>query len=625
MVWHIHFLAKCNRSCRTLAGIALIFLGCAGCETIQEAFSDDTNQDQKPRQIDATNVADPVDYNLDIDTDSDDALRGLLEDVSVLRSRMDRPPASLASLDARIDEDLGRFQEVLRSKGYYDAQVSKTIDVNVDPVAVTIDIRTGPIFKLTAFEIVYDPSQAIGDIPRRPSDLELEIGQAAAATPLVDAERMLLKRLGENGYPHAEITEKRYIADRDKQAVSATLKLRTGPLTKFGELRITGLEAVEEDYIQRIADWEPGTLYDSREVSRVRSALVNTQLFSSVSLQRADVTSANPAQPVEFVVEEGPPRTVGVGATFASDEEGFGGAAFWEHRNLFGRGERLRISASGSEIRQEVEFNARKPHLFRLDQALIAEAALLRETSDAFDELTASGFLGIQRVIPDHWTVSVGPTMFLSQVEQQSETDDFLLAGMRGSVVYDNRDDALDPTKGIRASVTATPYISLAFTETQFLSTQGTLAGYMPVADDDRVVLAARTRVGSIVGDNRFEVPANLRFYAGGGGSVRGYEFRTIGPLDSDDDPEGALSVVEINTEARIKIVDQFGIVAFLDGGQGFEDELPQFEDEFLWAAGFGLRYYSDFGPFRFDMGFPLNPRDRDDFFQFYVSVGQAF
>jgi translocation and assembly module TamA len=170
------------------------------------------------------------------------------------------------------------------------------------------------------------------------------------------------------------------------------------------------------------------------------------------------------------------------------------------------------------------------------------------------------------------------------------------------------------------------PYTSMALTSTQFAIAEASLAGYQGVFEKDRVVLAARTRVGSIFGASQFKVPASQRFYAGGGSSVRGYKYQSVGPLDSKNDPIGGRSLVEVNAEARIKIIDQFGVVPFVDGGQVYDQVYPELASTDLqWAAGLGLRYYSAVGPVRFDIAFPVNPRSIDDPYQFYISIGQAF
>ena len=87
----------------------------------------------------------------------------------------------------------------------------------------------------------------------------------------------------------------------------------------------------------------------------------------------------------------------------------------------------------------------------------------------------------------------------------------------------------------------------------------------------------------------------------------------------------GGRSVVESSVELRLRMTDKFGLVSFLDGGQVFPGSQLQWEDDFFWGAGLGLRYFTDFAPIRLDVAFPLNKRDQDDIFQVYVGIGQAF
>ena len=144
--------------------------------------------------------------------------------------------------------------------------------------------------------------------------------------------------------------------------------------------------------------------------------------------------------------------------------------------------------------------------------------------------------------------------------------------------------------------------------------------------EDERFILAGRTRIGTTVGADSESLPANRRFYAGGGGSIRGYAYQLVGPLDDDEDPFGGTSLVEFGAEVRVRVTDTIGVVPFIDGGMVYDDPWPDADQELLWAAGLGLRYFTGFGPLRLDVAFPLNRRDGvDDAFQFYISFGQAF
>ncbi|MCU0894555.1 MAG: BamA/TamA family outer membrane protein, partial [Rhodospirillales bacterium] len=139
-------------------------------------------------------------------------------------------------------------------------------------------------------------------------------------------------------------------------------------------------------------------------------------------------------------------------------------------------------------------------------------------------------------------------------------------------------------------------------------------------------VLAGRLRAGSIAGQPRDDVPANKRFYAGGGDSIRGYKFQEVGPIDDDNDPLGGRSLFETSLELRTRVWGNLGVVSFVEGGNVFEAEYPDFADPLRWAAGGGLRYFTPIGPVRLDIAFPLNRReDIDDPFQFYIALGEAF
>ena len=131
---------------------------------------------------------------------------------------------------------------------------------------------------------------------------------------------------------------------------------------------------------------------------------------------------------------------------------------------------------------------------------------------------------------------------------------------------------------------------------------------------------------GSISGASLKDIPANILFFAGGGGSVRGYPYRTLGPLGPFDLPIGGRSLLEASVEARIKVTDTIGVVPFFDAGTAFAGSLPNFNERIFKAAGIGLRYYTGIGPIRVDLAFPLDRiKGNQPPVALYVSLGQAF
>jgi translocation and assembly module TamA len=611
-----------------VAGLVLILL--PGCDTINRTLFGEEDGSKSELGVVEAPVTNPVAYEVRFEGDLPGPTRGLIEQSSALMTQKDRPPASYAALSKRVDDDIGRFKDVLASEGYYEPDVEATIDAEVEPAQVVVSIDPGPLFHLQAVDIRYQPAEPVTAVPRTAADLGLGIGEAAAGAPLVEAERRLVRQLDENGYPNARIVGRQYLANRETKTVAATWTVDTGPLARFGELRVDGLRAVDPEYVYRIAAWKPGTLYDIREIERVRTTLSKTRLFATITPPpREDVPVEDGIVPVTFEVSEGPPRSVGIGLYYSTDEQGPAGSLSWEHRNLFGSAETLRIRIEGSQIRQWAEADLRKPAFLELDQTALANLRVERNDTDAYRGTTAGGFAGLERRFLDHWSITAGPAFVYANIEQSAGGgggEQFLLGGARTRLAYDSRDDKLNPTKGLNGSLGVSPFTSMALTSTQYVITEAALAGYQSAFENDRVVFAGRGRIGSIYGASRSQVPASQRFYAGGGGSVRGYKFQSIGPLDSNNDPLGGRSLVEVSAEARIRIIGPFGIVPFVDGGQVYEEIYPRLSSEDLqWAAGLGLRYYSPVGPIRFDVATPLNPRGIDDPFQFYISIGQAF
>jgi len=107
--------------------------------------------------------------------------------------------------------------------------------------------------------------------------------------------------------------------------------------------------------------------------------------------------------------------------------------------------------------------------------------------------------------------------------------------------------------------------------------------------------------------------------------AARGYGFQLAGELDDDNEPTGGRSLLEFAGELRGQITDTIGAAIFADSGAAFGSSVPDFEEPLRIGVGGGLRYFSPIGPIRFDVGVPLDRRDSDDAFQFYISIGQAF
>ncbi|MDB5738128.1 MAG: hypothetical protein JWO65_1796, partial [Sphingomonas bacterium] len=154
-----------------------------------------------------------------------------------------------------------------------------------------------------------------------------------------------------------------------------------------------------------------------------------------------------------------------------------------------------------------------------------------------------------------------------------------------------------------------------------YLRTQLDGSAYYPVGD--KLVIAGRGRVGTTVGIARFDLAPSRRYYAGGGGSVRGFGYQQLGPKDVQNNPIGGLSSTELAFEARYRF-GNFGIVPFFDAGRVGQTAMPSISG-MRYGAGIGGRYYTNFGPMRLDVATPINRQPGESKIALYISIGQAF
>ncbi len=565
-------------------------------------------------------------YTVSIEGDLPPELRSALEANSQLLLLKSEPPSSRAALRRRVAGDLDVLRSVLRAEGYYGGTVAAVTDEEAEPAAVRLSVSPGPLYRVRSFDISYAGDRAdaealptlagaFGFVPDMP-------GRSADIVAVGDA---LLESLAQTGRPQAVVADRRAVVDHDATAITVRLQVDPGPAARFGPLLIAGLTDVEEDYVRQILDWPEGETYDKRELDKARRTLAATNLFRSVHIAPAATVTPDGTLPVSAELTESKHRTIAAGINF-STAEGFGGELSWEHRNLAGRQERLRLSAEASEFRQEGIADFRKPQFLQRDLTLRLNLTARFQQTDAYDEQTASTIVGLEKRFREFWTAGASVSMEYSRIDEDGIESTYALIGVPLTASRDDIDNLLDPRRGTRLQIAVTPYFATIENDVSFTVFELTGSAYHGIGKERRLVPALRTRFGSIAGADTLDIPITKRFFSGGGGSVRGYEFQKVGPLASDGDPIGGRSVLEAGFELRWQATEKIGLVPFVEGGNVYDEPTPDFSEDLLWAAGLGFRYFTIAGPIRLDVAFPVNKRDGiDDDYQFYVSLGQAF
>jgi translocation and assembly module TamA len=551
----------------------------------------------------------------------------LLQSVSdALALAKTNPPATLGLLRRRIDRDVGQFLKVLKSEGHYGGRVTGDINTKTDPVHVTFQVDPGPAYPLKSVDIqTTQEGAATKEKPPDLAELGLTLGQAARGRTILNAEEKLLRHFKKRGFAFTRLTDRRVEVNHREKSVAVTYQLELGQPARFGNTEIKGLQSIDEAFLRSKIPWKKGDQFNIKLLEDAQTQMIATGLFSTVKVSQGETLQEERFLPVNIAVTERKHRSISAGVSYRTDE-GAGANISWEHRNLLGRGERLKLDTAVSGISLSIEGTFFKPQFLRNDQTLRLNLRFADENTDAFDSRNISSAVLVDRKLTKEITVGAGLAHKFSIVEQIGETERFSLLSLPLHFDWDSSDKLLDPTRGGRLILQLAPYQDIEETDLNFLKSRITATHYIRLLASPSVVLAGRASLGTINGAALLRLPADERFYAGGGGSIRGYAYQSVGPLDEDDDPIGGRSVLELSAELRFKLTDRLGMVTFLDGGSAFATTVPGSSKDLHWAAGLGFRYFTPIGPLRLDVGFPLDRRkDIDDAFQIYVSIGQAF
>jgi translocation and assembly module TamA len=586
-------------------------------------------------------VVDPLRYTLTFDAGTaDPELKEAIEDASGMLADEERPVSGSLGLLAKARSEREQIVAALYAAARYDGVVVVSIagtpldEIPLDatfgagPVPVSVRVTPGAVFTFGEVAVGGDSGGLA------PASFGLLPGAEARSGVILEAERAMVRVLKDEGRPLARVVSREVVADHDTDTLDVSLTLAAGPIAPYGQTTVAGTETVDNGFTAYMAGLEPGRIYSPEELEDARRRLNALEVFNSVTIKEAEALDASGAIPIEVAVSERKHRYFGVGATISSTDGG-GIEGYWGHRNLFGRAEKLRIEGSISRIGKTWD-----PKLFNYNAGILFEKPGVMgpasrftsslhgnyENPDAYNKFSIDGRAGVAYDLDRRQSVSAE-----ARLEWSRQTDSVspivprrhLLASIPLQYVFDGRDDRLDPTKGVRLLAAAEPTYDI-FSGAFFVKARGEASAYQSFDADGRVVLAGRLAAGSILGAPLAAVPADRRFYAGGGGSVRGYGFQRVGPLDPAGTPTGGLSYAEASVEMRFRINDRFGIVPFVDAGTVSAGTFPDFSTV-QFGAGLGFRYLTPFGPLRIDAAVPLNPRPGDPSFGIYAGIGQAF
>lgn len=552
-----------------------------------------------------------------------------------------------------IDRD--RIEELYASNGFYDAQVldvklDRDVDAKTIGITFVVDEGEPTLVKDLDFRWPKGPPAGPEDPKARPEEVQtacgLKPGMRFEVSELEGSEAAMEETLRGRGYAFAEVTADARV-DRVAREATVVYELFPGPFVRIGDIDIQGLDMVPEELVINEVDGFIGRPFAPWRLDYIEDAIYGMEVFSSVVVTH-DEEPENGTVDVHVKVAEGDPQSVelGVGLSVEANRWEQWGEARYSHRNLFGNLTRL-------DLRMRIGY-AQLPLLWdpqqhgpvfllepRLEKKGFLEENLVWTAVPSFEVGIQEGY---QYYSP---RTRLGVSRFFTRFFELGLTHNFRF------VDFFNIDPAIDESDSILGLDFQDPY-TISFLELQsnvYLTDRlinprngvvlsniyqfagGFLGGtfsyqkvipearayYTPI--ENRLQFAGRGRVGvlmpSYVEDS--DAPFDQRFYLGGNGTVRGFEFRRLSPFVEDCDdgdcsrvPIGGRSMVLANFETRVRVWKELWAVAFVDAGdvqlERYEYRHPR---EWSYSVGPGLRYDTPVGIIRLDVGVILTDDPR--------------
>ena len=520
-----------------------------------------------------------------------------------------------------------QIRRYLDSEGYFAALIDPRLDDDQRPL---VRVRPGEQFTIGSLDIRFETPQG-GEQPGQDilAASRLRAGQPLRSPDVIETERAVVDALRNNGWPLARGGEHTITADHLDASVTVEMRFVTGPFLHFGEPQLAGgLADLRESYVARLAPFTPGEPVSVRQLNVYTQRLqaLDSVALAEARLAPADDDSVNGTRNVDVRMEPTPRHRLQLSARYATTE-GAGAEAEWMRRNLFRRDDALTVITRASELNTGAEARLRLPHWRRFAQTLELGGGITLESTDAYNQDSVFARATLSRPVTDQLFFSGGVEAQIAQIEDAAGERQLNSLTLPLSLAYDDRDDALDPQSGIGVELRLQPGYTFGDSDAQYV--RAVLAARTYFAVSERLVIAVQGRAGALLGVDAASVPADLRFYAGGGGSVRGYGYQALSPRvvsinTGELEPFGGRSLVETSIEARWRHSQRLGFVGFIDGGVAAGALEPDLGD-MRYGAGVGVRYYPGFGPLRVDIATPLNRRSGDAAIHLYISIGQAF
>ncbi|MCD5981630.1 autotransporter assembly complex protein TamA [Pseudomonas sp. CDFA 610] len=505
-------------------------------------------------------------------------------------------------------------EKAAQALGYYQAQIDSEIRDGENPRLIIKVLPGEPIRLRNVVVRVEGPAASLKAFKVPQSDA-LKAGAVLNHGHYEDAKRLIQNQASRYGFFSGHFTSQRLAIDPRAGVADIDLVYDSGPRYSLGKVVFSGDSPFDEDLLKRMVPFKENTPYDSQLIAELNQAMQASGYFEGVRVDAAPTAAVGQVIPVTVQLETRKPRTMGLGLGFSTDV-GPRGKANWTRHWANAQGHSYGFESELSAPRQNVGLWYDVPLDPPLTDKLRFAGGYQYEEIAGTDSLSKLLTVGPEwhSKLPSGWerVVSLKWQREEYRLGDDSGLSTLLMPGV--SYSYLRSDDRIDPHKGYRLQFDAQVAKEGLGSDANLVRGNVLLKGLTTVAQNHRFL--GRVQFGGNFTDGYTSIPPSLRFFAGGDQSVRGYDYQTLSPTNSDGDRIGGRYMVAGSVEYQYSIAEKWRLATFVDQGNSFNNlDLPSLKT----GVGFGVRWVSPVGPLRLDLAHPL---DDDGGVRLHFSMG---
>jgi translocation and assembly module TamA len=526
------------------------------------------------------------------------------------QEKCDAPKWKIQGLFDNADQEI---DQALRALGYYHVALKKSLAFNLNCWQADFDISPEPRVLVDKVDIVIDgDAKGDPDFARLLKKLPLKPGSPLHHGQYESMKSRIESLALESGYLQGSFTQKNLLIDKQSNTAQIKLTFDSGKRMVFGDITVQR-DVLDEGFVDKFLTIKSGDTYTSEQLAKTHNALSQSGYFDMVDI-RSDLEHAQDQRvPVTIKLTAKKKAHYGLGLGFDTDIGPLLNANYINRRiNQYGHFFTANFDLSPVLSTAEVEYSI--PLDKPMTDLFSFGGGLKREDTKTFEALSATLSARHKHVYTNGWRQTLFLDYSYEDFTTDSDSGQRLLLVPGGSWLRSVSNDPLRPTEGYRIEFETKGSVENPVSDASFL--QAYLSGVWLHEVPWGGLIIGRTLQGATLVDQITQLPTSYRLYAGGINSVRGYNYKELGPRDTSGNVEGGKFLSVASAEYEQAVLEDWGVAAFLDTGNAFNlDDI-----RFKTGVGLGVRWYSPVGALRLDFALPLN--ESDSSFQIHFAAG---